>query len=186
MKSLKRLFPLIALVLTVSCSSVRVVTDLDRSVDFSNYRTYSYLGWQDDSDQLLSEFDKKRIRDAFKAEFDARGLEYVEKGGEMEITLFVVLDQKTSVRSYTDYYGSRGYGYWRYGGWGMGYATTTYHESDFTEGTLVLNVFDSGTKGQIWQAIARGTVNENPARRDRTIPRAVHTLMNNFPVEPIT
>lgn len=76
----KRLFPLIALVLAVSCSSVKVVTDRDKSVDFTKYKTYSFLGWQDGSDALLNEFDQKRIRDAFKAEFDARGLEYVEDG----------------------------------------------------------------------------------------------------------
>lgn len=185
MKKLARLFSIIILLMAVSCSSVKVVTDMDRSTDFSKYTTYSFLGWQDDSDALLNEFDKKRLRDAFKAEFDSRGLRYVEEGGDMDISLFIVMDQKTSLTAYTDYYGAGGYGYRRYGGWGMGHATTTYRESDYTVGTLVIDVFDSGTKNQIWQAVATANVDEVPARRDRSIPKKVNALLNEFPLEPM-
>jgi hypothetical protein len=184
MKTLKRLVPFIALVVGTSCSTVKVVTDHDKNADFTKYQTYSFLGWQDGTDALLNEFDKKRLRDAFKAEFDARGLKYVETGGDMDISLYIVLNQKTSISAYTDYYGSLGYGYYRYGGWGMGHARTTYTEYEYTEGTLVMDVFDSGTKNQIWQAVATGTVEENPARRDKTIPKSVNALMSKFPVVP--
>ena len=103
----------------------------------------------------------------------------------MEVSLYMVLDQKTSVTSYTDYHGSHGYGFRRYGGWGTGHATTSYNEYDYTQGTMVLDVFDSGSKELVWQAIASGTVEEKPSRRDKTIPRSINLLMSKFPIEPM-
>jgi hypothetical protein len=173
--------PLIALM--VSCSTVKVVTDMDKTVDFTQYKTYSFLGWQQNSDQIMNEFDKKRMHEAFGNEFKARGLEFVEEGGDMAVSLFIVIDQKTSVTAYTDYYGSGGNGYSRYGGgWGYGSSTTTYSENDYLKGTLVLDVFDTKTKDQIWQGVATGTVTEDPAKREKTIPKSVGALMKEFPV----
>ena len=101
----------------------------------------------------------------------------------MDITLFIVVDQKTSVTAYTNYYGGGYGGYHRYGGgWGGGYANTTYSENDYLEGTLVMDVFDGESKKQIWQGVARKTVTENPQKRSENIPKAIGLLMNKFPV----
>ena len=185
MKILKCFLLLAIVAAFASCSGVKVVTDVDETVDFSQYSTYSFLGWQEDSDKILTDMDKKRIHDAFKKEFDARGMQYVESGGDMDVSLFLVVDQKTSVSSYTNYYGG-GYGaYRRYGyGWGMGYANTTYTENDYLEGTLVMDAFDGESKNQIWQGVAKSTINENPAKRETSIPKKVGLLMAKFPVAP--
>lgn len=168
-----------------SCSPIKVVVDMDKTADFSQYQTYSFLGWQNESDKILNEFDKKRIRDAFISEFDRRGLKPVQENGDMQISLFIVVDQKSSVSAYTDYYGGRYGGYHRYrGGWGYGYASTSYTEHDYLEGTLVMDVFDGKTKDQVWQAIATKTVNENPEKREKSIPVNIQALMRKFPVQP--
>ena len=184
MKTLK-LFLFIATVLAVaSCSSVKVVADMDKTVDFSQYETYSFLGWQDDSDKILNDFDKKRIRDAFISEFEARGMKPVKENGDMDVSLFIVVDQKTSTTAYTNYYGSGYGGYNRYrGGWGYGHSTTTYSESDYLEGTLVMDVFDGTSKDQVWQGIATSTITENPDKREKTIPNKINALMKKFPVQ---
>jgi hypothetical protein len=176
---------LVAAALVASCTSVKVVTDMDQAVDFSQYKTYSFLGWQNNSDQILNDFDKRRIRDAFISEFETRGMTYAEEGGDMDVSLFIVVDQKTTTTAYTNYYGGRYGGYYRYrGGWGYGYASTTYSESDYLEGTLVMDVFDGKSKKQIWQGIATSTVSENPDKREKTIPSKINALMNKFPVQP--
>ncbi len=168
----------------VSCSTVKIAVDMDKTADFSQYKTYSFLGWQKNSDQILNELDQKRIRDAFISEFERRGLKPVENNGDMAVSLFIVVNKKTSVTGYTDYYGSRYGGYNRYrGGWGYGYGTTTYHESDYLEGTLVMDVFDGKSKDQVWQGIATKTVTENPGKREKTIPASIQSLMRKFPVQ---
>jgi hypothetical protein len=183
MKILKSLSLLVIAAALASCSSVKVVTDIDKTVDFSQYKTFSFLGWQENSDRLLNDIDKKRLHEAFGNELAARGLSYVESDGDMDITLFIVIDQKTTVTAYNNYYGGGYGGYGRYGGgWGYGYGTTTYSENDYIEGTLVMDVFDGKSKDQIWQGIAKSTITENPAKRETSIPKKVNALMYKFPV----
>jgi len=172
------------LIAFTACSSVKVVADMDKNTDFSKYETYSFLGWQDDSDKIMNDFDKKRIHDAFIKEFEARGMKPVKENGDMDVSLFIVVDQKTSTTAYTNYYGGGYGGYNRYrGGWGYGHATTTYSESDYLEGTLVMDVFDGASKDQVWQGIATSTVTENPDKREKAIPNKVNALMKKFPVQ---
>jgi len=185
-----RNFLLLAIVAAlVSCSPVTILSDVDESVDFTQYKTFSFLGWQANSDQLLNDMDRERIHDAFGNEFEARGLSFVESGGDMAVSLYLVLDQKTSVTAYTNYYGGgMGGGYGGYHmagyGWGMGMgaSNTTYSENDYLEGTMVMDAFDGESKKQIWQGVARSTVTENPQKRATNIPKKVGLLMKKFPV----
>jgi hypothetical protein len=160
-----------------------VLTNQDKTIDFSAFKTYNFLGWQDDSDRILSDIDKKRIHESFKNEFDARGLKLVGSDGDIAVSLFIVVDSKTSTTAYTNYYTGRYGGYYRYNrGWGQGFATTTYTQNDYLEGTLVLDVFDGTTKDQIWQGVATGTVTENLQKREKSIPKKVGALMKKFPI----
>ena len=169
-------------------ATAQVKSDYDKNTDFSKYKTYTFEGWQKDSDKQLNDFDKKRIQDALKSEFSKRGMNYVESGGDAAIALFLVLDKKTSTTAYTDYMGGMGYGpRW---GWGMGYgggmgtATTTYSENDYTEGTLVVDMYDASGKSLLWQGVMTKTVNEKPEKREKTIPNNIAKLMKKFPVSP--
>ncbi len=164
--------------------NAQVKSDYDKNADFTKYKTYSFLGWQKESDQQVNEFDKKRIYDAFLAEFSARGMEYVETGGDASITFFVVVNAKTSTTAYTSYTG--GYGYQGRWGWGMGpggYATTTYNESDYNEGTFVVDMYDNDTKSLVWQGILTKVITEKPEKREKTIPKSVKKLMKKYPVK---
>jgi hypothetical protein len=165
------------------CSSIKVTSDSEKSTDFSQYKTFSFLGWQNDSDKVMNDFDKKRMRDAFKAEFQKRNLQFVESDGDMAISLFIVVSKERSVTAYTNHYGG-GYGrYHRYGyGWG-GSSSTSYSENDYLKGTLVMDAFDEKSGDQIWQGIAAGTVQEKPEKREKSIPNTVRALMNKFPVD---
>ena len=164
----------------------KVVTDYDKDLDFSKYTSVSFLGWQEDDGNVLNDFDKKRFMDAFKEEMEKRNLKLVESNGDMSFALYVVADQKTSTTAYTNYYGGggrRGYHRGGRGGWGGGHSSTSYSESDYLQGTLVMDVFDAETKDQIWQSVATKTVNEKPEKRDKTIPKGVKKIMKNFPIK---
>ena len=138
------------LALFVSTAALaQVKSDFDKSVDFSKYKTYSIGGWAKDSDKKVTPFMKERVTTAIKAEYASRGITYVETGGDATITLYIVIDNKTSTTAYTSFNGGLGFGGgW---GWGMGYAgmgmgglggtaTTTYSQDDYQEGTLVVDM----------------------------------------------
>ena len=167
-----------------SCSSVKVTTDYDKSADFSKYKTYVFLGWQGDSGKILNDFDKDRLRKAFAKEFEKRNLELVKENGDIAVTLFVVVDQESSITGYTNYYGNAGYGYGRGWGWGGGHSTTTYTESDYLKGTLVVDVFDGQSKELVWQGVGTKTIEENPQKRDKNIPKSAEAIMKYFPIPP--
>ncbi len=169
-----------------SCgSSIKVTSQFDQNINFNEFKTYSYLGWSKGTDEMLNDFDKKRIESAFAAEFEARGMGFVDQGGDIEVSLYLVTDNKTATTAYTDYYGGyRGYYYGRPWGWGGGYATTTYQQYDYTVGTLVCDVFQASDKQLIWQGVGSGTINEDTSKRDKNIPLAVNKLMSLYPVEP--
>ncbi len=180
---MKTLFTIIFSITFLAAHAQKVTIDMDESADFSNYSSYQFLGWQNDSDKAMNDFDKKRLRDAFQSELGARNLKLDESSTDMAISLFIVVDQKTSTTAYTNYHGGTGYGYRRGGrGWGNGYSTTSYSQNDYLQGTLVMDVFDVNTKKLIWQGVATGTVNEKPEKREKSIPKAVGKLMKKFPI----
>jgi hypothetical protein len=175
-----------------ACSGIKVITDYDKTVDFSKYKTFEYYGWSQDSDKLLNRFDKERIEKAFGDEFTKRGLKYVESGGDLIVTLFIVTEQKEQTTATTTGMGGGygyGYGYGGYYGYGPGYgwggmSHTTYNTYDYTVGTLVVDVYDATEKKLIWESSGEGTINENPKGKDERIPTAIEKIMKPYPVEP--
>ncbi|GGZ12671.1 hypothetical protein GCM10007049_00440 [Echinicola pacifica] len=187
MKTLKLFGALfIALFLTTSLTelSAQVKSDFDKDTDFTQFKTYSFAGWQKNSDEKLNEFDKKRVLESLKSEFGQRGMTYQESDADVKVALYVVLDKKTSTTAYTDFMGGNGFGpRW---GWGMGAgnvsATTTYSNSDYTEGTLVVDMYTPADNALVWQGILTSTVTEKPEKRDKTIPKNIKKLMKKYPV----
>jgi len=183
------LFFLITLLVFSSCSSVKFTSDYDGSVDFTQFKTLSYYGWQEESDKILTKFEKERIEKAFGEEFKKRGFTLADRDGDIIVSLFIVVDQKKGATAYTNHYGGGGpygyYGGYGYGGgwgWGMGYSSTSYQEYDYYVGTLVCDVFDSKTKQLIWQGVVSGEIDDNPKTRERNTPRVVKELMKRYPV----
>lgn len=175
-------------ILACNALQAQVKSDYDKETDFSQYNTYTFIGWQNDSDKILNDFDKKRILDALKTEFTDRGMNLVESGGDAAITLYVVVEGKTSTTAYTNYNAGLGYtGRW---GWGMGMdvgatSTTSYTQNDYKEGTLVIDMYDEESKHLVWQGLLQTEVQEKPEKRDKSIPKKIGKLMKEYPVKPI-
>ncbi len=181
------------------CSSITVVSDYDKSVDFTKFKTFEYYGWADNSDKILTPFDKERIEKAFGDEFRKRDLTYVKEGGDLIVALYIVTEKKTETTANTSSMGYGGYGgyggYYGYGpgwGWGGGYggmgmgnSTTTYSTYDYVVGTLVVDVFDKAGEKLIWDSVGTGTVDDDPQTRDDSTPKTVAKIMAQYPVEPI-
>jgi hypothetical protein len=186
---MKKLFSTTFLIFAISLTSLSQVSyDYDKSVDFSKYKTYSFLGWQKDSDTLMNQLDKQRMLDAFKNEFESRGLQYVDNGGEMMLSLYLVIKEEKQVEAYTNYTG----GYGGVGRWGYGYggvvggtANTTYSTYNYQEGTLVMDCYDEASKKLIYQGVYKGEVEAKAQKRDKTIPKHVSQLLKNFPIKPV-
>lgn len=155
---------------------------------FTKYKTFEFYGWAKESDKILNNLDKVRIEDAFANEFHKRGLSLVESDGDMVVTLFIVVEQKSETTANTTnmgggYYG-RHYGYGPGWGWGPSYSTTTVSTYNYKVGTLVCDVFDKSEERLIWEGIGSKSIEENPQKREKTIPYAIAKIMAAYPVAP--
>ena len=187
MRQITAVLLLLSFFMLTGCSSIQVTYDYDKQADFKKYKTYQFYGWAKDSDKLLNDFNKKRFEAATANELEKRGLDYVTQDGDLMISLFIVVDQKTGVTAYTDHYGTGPYGPYRYGpgwGWGYGYTSTTYHEYDYLVGTLVIDIFDNKTKELVWQGVGSKTLAENPGNTEKKINNALAEIMYYYPVKP--
>ena len=77
------------------CSSLKVISDKDNTVDFEKIKTYQFLGWTADSDKILNRFDKERIEQAFLTSGSQRGLKKVDSNADVLVALYVIGEQRT-------------------------------------------------------------------------------------------
>jgi hypothetical protein len=178
---------LLALVVAVlgACATMEVSTDFDPSVDFSRYKTYQWLpgtskiaGRDQQYDDLLDQ----RVRDAVTRELAAKGLMLLAHGTpDFLVTYQAAVEDKVDVRVINDYYGGYGYaGYYGYrGGWSTA-RTETYH---YQQGTLIIDVIDSGARRVVWRGTVQAEVgrHKDPQNRIERINAAVRSAFERFP-----
>ena len=195
MKILKAISILTLAITTLSCSTVKVLTDPKKTPDFTKYETFSFISWQDLDEEMFSAADVKLMEESFVREFSRRGFKRVNTTGNMQVSVYVVTGDQTAYSGYNDYVGRSG-GYNHYGGgygYGYGYGGAyggsggsygnSYKQRSKLKGTMIMNIYD-GSKNQIWQIVSESAVQKNPEKRVRTIPEKVETLMRRFPISP--
>ncbi|RLD55101.1 MAG: hypothetical protein DRI97_10160 [Bacteroidetes bacterium] len=182
MKIFKFLSVLTFIVVMVSCSSIEVVVDPKNNTDFSKYETYSFLGWQNNSDEILEDTDRKAMRDAFTSEFERRGLKRVKFKGDIQISLYIIVSEVGSVSGIATHYSNANSIYTHYG-YGYGYSTSTMKQKSSEVGTMIMDVFDGQSKKQVWQAIAKKTITQDLDKRAKNMQTNIRAIMRDFPVK---
>ncbi len=184
------LFLLILPLFFSSCSSLKVTADYDPAADFTQYKTFSFLPWNLQSDEILTDRDKERFRNAVGYEMQRVGYKYDPANADLTINIFIIVDQKTGTSTYADYYSSGiGVGYY-YGPWGSNYAGgvsafTVMHSYDYEDGTLILDVLDVKKKQIAWQGIAKKTLKSAPKNDGTGIQSIIAKLFEHYPLEKI-
>ena len=93
MKSLTKFLTLLFFCVFFSnTAEAQISFDLDKDGDFSKYKTYSFDGWQENSDRLLNDLDKKRIQESFKSEFAIRDMDYLLGNADVIISLHLIVN----------------------------------------------------------------------------------------------
>lgn len=171
MKKIILLFVLVLLV--VSCSSVRVITDYDSNTDFSEYKSFAF--YKKGIDKVkISDIDKRRILKAIEMEMLAKGYKK-SKNPDILVSIFAKSRKKVNVDrrfNYSSYY------------WFPSY----YYERDriritkYTEGTLFVDLIDKNAKKLIWQGIGSGTLmSKSGYKKKERIQLFVKEILNNYP-----
>lgn len=173
---------LVAVCALAACSTVSVTTNYDRTVSFAKYRTYSLSPAS--KGQTLSPSSEAALRDALRAELAAKGIVEASSGrADVAVVRHVFTQEKLSVQQYTDWgYGFGGwpYGYGYYGMWAG--APQTYTDvSQYTEGTLVLDLVDNRTKKLVFRGVGTAVVG-GPESNANKIREAVRKIVADVPI----
>ena len=161
-----------------ACASIPAVqSDHDPSVDFSQYRTYSWRAKPEGGTALAMQ----RIVTRIDQQLMAKGWQLVPADGDVAIAAHVASREEHRVDTFYDAPMWGGWGwYGPYSWWGPGpYARS--RVTSYTVGTLVVDLFDTSTKRAIWSAMAEDVVPDTPAEINADIDNAIAKMFIGFP-----
>ncbi len=156
----------IAIVLASCASKPTIQSDYDHSIDFTKYKTYGFFNPMGIENPNYSSIYGSIFRDAISKEMESRG--YTKSDNpDLMINVSGKMKDKTKVTTspamHGGYYGYRG---GRYGAWGgYGYNSTT-HVSNYTEGTVNVDLVDIDLKRMVWEGVAVGRVSQNKTNEE--------------------
>ncbi|MGB5485774.1 MAG: DUF4136 domain-containing protein [Lysobacterales bacterium] len=164
-------FVAVALLITSCASKPTIKTDYDHTVDFGQYKTYAFFNPMGIENPNYSSIYGSIFRDAISKEMESRG--YTKSDNpDLLINVSGRLQDKTKVTTTSDpYMAGSYYGYRRgaYGAWGgYGYGTQT-HVSQYTEGTVNVDMVDRAQKRMVWEGVAVGRINEKATNDERRV-----------------
>jgi len=176
----KLIFLLFILIVAVSCSSVKVSSDFDKTAGFASYKTYALT--EEAKNLQLDDLNKNRILSAIETELAAKGFSKAESNPDVMIDVKLKGEQKQTATANTS--GGYGYGY-RYG-WGGGFSTTTINYDTYVDGTLFVDMIDAKKNQLVWQGRGTRTIDPDASqkKREENINYAVKKIFEKYPPKP--
>ena len=168
---------LIVLVLIAVPSLAQKVTiDYAHDYDFDSVKTFAYVETEDTN--AASPLIHDRIKAAIIRELTEGGLQQVDSGGDIAVTYHLSTQDNTVYNTTNFGYGGYHPGWGGWGGAGMGSSTTT--ASTYTEGTLILDAYDSNEKKMIWRGTGTVTIKEKPEKQAKQIDNILEKIGNRW------
>ncbi len=176
----RMLFLLIAVAVAATPATAQKITiDYAHDFDFSKVKTFTYVETQDTD--LQNTLADSKMESAILRELRSGNLTQVDSGGDLYITYHVVTEDNTVFT--TDHFGYGGwgpgwggyggYGYYGYGG-GMGTSTT--RATTYTDGTLIIDAYDSAEKKMIWRGTGTVTVKSKPEKQIKQVENILEKI----------
>ena len=170
----KNVFIPLLLLFFISCSSVRVNSDYDKKVDFTQYKTYAFYKTGIDKVEI-SDLDKKRILRSIDESLSAKGFTKSETP-DLLINFFTKEREQVDVNQF-----NMGWGYgwgWGWNPWMWGGNTTV---TRYPEGTLYIDLIDAKKKELIWQGEGEGVLTKDTNKKDEVIKEFVTKILEQYP-----
>ena len=154
-------------VLAISAAAQSVQTDYDRSVRFSDLKTFSFAHQQRAAtDPLASDsLNDGRIRNGLESQLTANGFQMKAEESDFVIAYYVTTKNKLNVQDF-------GYGPPRW------FGSRDIRVNQYSEGTLMVDFIDAKSNQVIWRGRASGTLEMKGV--DKKISKATEKLVKQF------
>jgi hypothetical protein len=164
----------VALALAGGAWAQDVKVDYDKAANFGAIKTFSLKIGTSWGNQI----GEKRVTDEITQALTEKGWKAAPEGqADALVVIHGASQTKKSLNTF--YSGMGGYGYRGWGGGGMGTATTT--ESEYTVGTLVVDIFDAKGKNLLWRGVAQDELSDKTDKNVKKLAKASDKLFKDFP-----
>jgi uncharacterized protein DUF4136 len=155
-----------------------VKVDFDKAADFSALKTFSSklaTPWG-------NPLGEKRVVAEIEEALVAKGWKKDDANPDAVVVLHGATQTKKSLNTfYSGDMGMGGYGYRGWGGGGMGMGTATTTESEYTVGTLVVDIFNAKTKALVFRGTASDELSDKPEKNVKKADKAANKMFKDFP-----
>ncbi len=149
-----------------------VTYDVDRTANFSMFRTYAWV----QGNRVGDELNHRRIVTAIDTQLARKGFAKLETAASADVLVayHASFDEDLQVSGF-----SSGWGAYRFGGSRSGSARV----EEILIGTLAVDMMDAKTKSIVWRAMASKEIDvkASPEKRDKSINKAAEKLFKNYP-----
>ena len=160
----------------------RVRTDYDPSVNFGQYQTWGFYSPIAMEESGYSSWISERVKENVRREMAARGYRYVESNPDLQVNFQGVVRERTQVWSMprTDYHYFYSYRHRAY------YAVPFWYDetqvSNYTEGTLTVDLVDAARNRMVWTGAAIGRVTRaTPQEKMLEVDQAIAAIFSEYP-----
>ena len=181
---------LVTLLALTSCNSIKVVTDINRDVDFNSFVTYQLqidTTSQEPGKMTVNHIDQKRIESALTEQLQLRGMIESETP-DVYFRYSVGIDSVKYYTTQTSYHNMPHFYYVAYKGkiyrvYQPGSPTETSYttESERLDGKLYVSLVDAQTGKLLWLSNGSHAVSSKPRKRDKLMEKVVAQIFEEFP-----
>ena len=162
----------------LSCSSVSVSSDYDQATKFDKLQTYAWMTGSEEKPggRPTNTIAMARFHTAIERELDKKGYRKTTERPDFLVAYHTSIDEKTLVHSVPNY--GPGPGFYHAG---VGYQDV--YQTQYEEGTLIIDIVDPRTKNLLWRGIAKAAVDslDDPEKKTQQTNEAVQKILEKFP-----
>jgi hypothetical protein len=172
-----------AIVMAACSSTSDTVSNVDATIDFSQYKTYEFVSdLTSDKQESYQSLETTFLKKAVARELNARGLTHSDNP-QMAINFSIEMEEKTRTRNVPSTNYAVGYDPYHdvyYDGWAT---THTTRIDQYTEGRLDIDAIDVGTRKLIWQGTTKGRITKKVEQNfEAALDDGVVEIFRQFPV----
>jgi uncharacterized protein DUF4136 len=175
-----------AILALTACASVDVRTVTSPAADLGALRTFSVMPNPERPPQfapsandpmLVNSISNRALRADLVKGFENRGYALADKP-DFAVAYYASTKQKLDVTNWD--YGYPFYPRW-WGGWRTGWGPYDSTVTQYTEGTVIVDVINPETKELLWRGSGVATVSDDEARYEQDLWKTVTAILDRFP-----
>lgn len=151
--------------------SIKVDSDYDAGVNFSNYGTFFMMRGNSSGDSLV---DARLASDVVSALMSKGWAEVPEGEGQAAVIIHIATDAEHTHETFSKRWSGW---HWQWGG----FKSPTKLLEDYKVGTLVVTIVDANTQRAIWRGFAADAISDDPKQATEVREKAVARVFARFP-----